>query len=337
MPSISVNILAFPTFAPMPIIGPMDVLNESCSLLRTLNGGMPVAFFDVELVGLSKEPLRFGDSVILTPHRTIANAERPDLLLVPSAGVDVPESLESLAGFVPWMQRCAEGGTRIVSMCTGAFLLAETGLLDGRSATTHWYFADRFRARYPAVKLYPDRLIVDEGTVITSGAATSFLDVTLYLIELYCGHDAAVFTAKTLLIEMGRNTQLPFTILSAYKTHNDRAVLDVQQFIETRGDEELTIEALAEHAGMSLRHLDRRFRNAIGESPTAYLQRFRIERAKRLLETSSDTVEQIMQRVGYDDPRSFRRLFRSMTDLSPREYRRRFGRPLRGATTRPEP
>src|SRR5262249_16310768 len=224
-PTVKVAILAFETFASIPITGPMDILNKSCALWREANiEGITQPKFAIDLVALTREPLHFGDAVTLHPSATIATAREPDLVLIPSAGDDVVESLQSLRGFIPWIQKCASHGARVVSMCTGAFLLAESGLLDGRAATTHWFFADLFRKRYPRVDLHPERLIVDEGTVITSGAATSFLDLMLYIVELYGGHEAAVLTAKVLLIEMGRYTQLPYTIFSAQKMHGDRQI-----------------------------------------------------------------------------------------------------------------
>jgi transcriptional regulator GlxA family with amidase domain len=323
--TVKVAILTFNTFATIPVTGPMDILNKSCALTRgMLHNGTDGATFEIELVALSKGPLHFGDSVTLHPHASIATAKWPDLVLIPSVGDNVLESLRSLRPFIPWIKACAARGARIVSLCTGAFLLAESGLLDGRTATTHWFFADLFRKTYPKVDLHPERLIVDEGNVITSGAATSFLDLVLYLIELYRGHDAAVLTAKVLLIEMGRRTQLPYTIFSTHKMHDDRQILRAQQWMETQLHRGLAIDDLARQVGMSVRSFDRRFRNRVGEAPSVYLQKLRIEKAKRLLETSGETVEQIMFAVGYEDERSFRRLFHKLTDLSPKAYRRKY-------------
>lgn len=325
-PTTKVAILAFKTFATIPITGPMDILNESCQLQqRVLGEDSNRASFDIELVSLTKKPLFFDGGVTLHPHTSISTARRPDLILIPSLGPKVLESLNSVLGFIPWIKECCARGARAVSVCTGAFLLAESRLLDGREATTHWFFADLFRQRYPSVDLVPDRLIVDEGNVITCGAALSFLDLALYLIELYCGHDAAVVTAKVMLIEMGRRTQLPYTILSARKVHEDRQILRVQHFMEANYPKEHTTESLARHAGMSLRNFDRRFRAAVGEAPSTYLQRLRIEKAKRLLETSNHSLDEITAEVGYEDARSFRRLFQTFTDLSPKAYRQRYG------------
>ena len=324
-PTTKVAILAFKSFATIPITGPMDILNESCHLQRRgLGEDERRTTFDIELVSLTRKPLLF-DNVTLHPHASLSTAKKPDLILIPSLGPRVVESLNSVAAFVPWIRECCAQGARAVSVCTGAFLLAESGFLDGREGTTHWFFADLFRARYPQVDLRPDRLIIDEGNMITCGAALSFLDLALYLIELYCGHDAALLSAKMMLIEMGRRSQLPYTILSPRKMHQDRQILRVQHFMEGNSSKEHTIESLAKHNGMSVRNLDRRFRNVVGETPYAYLQRLRIEKAKRLLETTDHTIEEIMGKVGYEDVRSFRRLFHAFTDLSPRDYRKKYG------------
>jgi len=330
--SIQVAILAFETFATLSITGPMDILNKASAVWNGIYGkAVPYASFNIELVSLTKRPIKFGDTITIRPHASVQTATKPDLILIPSAGENVLEKLALLMPFIPWIKQCSTQGTRIVSLCTGAFLLAETGLLDGRAATTHWFLADQFRETYPKVRVHPERLIVDEGIVITSGAATSFLDLMLYLIELYNGHEAAVLVAKAFLIETGRRTQLPYSVPSWQKLHNDREILRVQQLIESNFGRELTTEVMAQHANMSVRNFDRRFRHAVGEAPSNYLQKLRVEKAKRLLESTNDSIEEIIVKVGYEDDRSFRRLFRRLTDLSPKAYRVRYGprRPVR--------
>jgi transcriptional regulator GlxA family with amidase domain len=324
--AINVAILAFETFATMPITGPMDILNKASAVWSGVYGkAAPYSSFNVELVALSERPLQFGKNITLRPDASIVTAKNPDVILIPSAGENVLDNLGPLLDFIPWIKMCSARGARIVSLCTGAFLLAETGLLDGRRATTHWFLADLFRRTYPKVKLHPERLIVDEGNVITSGAATSFLDLVLYLIELYNGHEAAILIAKAFLIEMGRRTQLPYTMLSIHKMHNDRQILWVQNFIHEHLVDVLTTEMLAQRLDMSVRNFDRRFRNAVGEAPSIYVQKLRVEKAKRLLETTDDTIADIMTNVGYEDERSFRRLFNNLTDLSPKAYRMKYG------------
>jgi transcriptional regulator GlxA family with amidase domain len=324
-PSVNVAVLGFQSFGALPIVGPYDILRESCQLQRKVLGpDENRTTFNVELVSLTRKPLRFDGVATLHPHATIATVKSPDLILIPSSGPRVLELLDSLRGFVPWIQACAARGARVVAMCTGAFLLAETGLLDGRTATTHWNFADLFRKRYPKVNLRADRLIVDEGNIITSGAATSFIDLVLYLIELYCGREAAILTAKVMLIEMGRYTQLPYTIFSTRKMHDDTEILRAQQFIENNLTRDLTIGLLAKCARMSARNFTRRFHAAVGELPSLYVQKLRIEKAKRLLERTNDSIASIMGKVGYSDERSFRRLFRTLTKVSPHLYRRQY-------------
>jgi transcriptional regulator GlxA family with amidase domain len=311
----------------------MFLLDAACGIWRAANGEYPRGTkFKIDLVSLTKKPLRFPDGAIVHPTISIAQAVRPDLILIPAVGDNFQvegfaQSLEPYSAFLPWIRACAAGGARVVSVCTGAFLLAATGLLDGRNATTHWLWADEFRKTYPKVKLHPEKLIVDEGNIITSGAATSFNDLVMYLIELYCGYEAAVFISKLLAIDLRRRTQLPYTIFFGQKSHNDRHVLQIQQVIESDNGENWTSESLAKKAGMSLRNFHRRFRKATGEAPLAYIQKIRIEKAKRLLSETNDTVEEIADKIGYKDSRSFRRLFHNHTALSPKAYRMNYGIP----------
>jgi transcriptional regulator GlxA family with amidase domain len=326
--TLKVAFLMVDTFAPITILGPMDLLNTSCQIWRSANGGdIRGTTFQTELVSLRNKRLCFGQRVALYPDASIATARTPDLILIPppALGDNIVASLKANRGFIPWIKACSSLGARVVSFCTGSFLLAETGLLNGRAATTHWLCAGLFRKMYPNVDLQPERLIVDQGSVITSAAAMSFQDVMLYLIELYCGREAAILTAKILLVDVGRQTQLPFTIFSTQKTHDDRQVLRVQGLMESENHQRLTMKQLASWGGMSMRNFDRRFRNATGESPSIYMQKIRIEKAKRLLETSTHTVEEIMSKVGYEDYRSFHRLFRAFTALSPKAYRFKYG------------
>jgi transcriptional regulator GlxA family with amidase domain len=328
---VKTAVLALKGFASVPVISPMFLLDASCGIWAAANGGDPRGTtFEVELVSLTKKPLRYSDGVTIHPTISLENAGHPDLIIIPAIGdnflvEDSVRILEPHRPFIPWIQACSAGGARVVSVCTGAFLLAATGLLDGRNATTHWLWADEFRKTYPQVTLLPEKLIVDEGNVITSGAATSFNDLVMYLIELYCGYEVAVLSSKILAIDLKRRTQLPYTIFSGQKSHNDRQVLQIQHLIESDHHRNWTSESMAKRAGMSLRNFDRRFRKATGEAPSTYLQRLRVEKAKRLLETTNDTVEQIADKVGYEDSRSFRRLFYKYTALSPKSYRMKYG------------
>jgi transcriptional regulator GlxA family with amidase domain len=201
---INVATLAFEAFAAMPITVAKNILDKSSAVWDgSYRARMPCAPFNVEFVSLTTEPLHFASYTTLHPHASIITGKKRDLIFIPSAGENVIENLDWMRLFIPWIKLCARRGTGVVSLCTDAFLLSETVLLDGRAATTHWFLADVFRRAYPKVNLQPERFIVDEGNVITSGAATSFLDLALYLIELYNGHQAAVLVANAFLIERG--------------------------------------------------------------------------------------------------------------------------------------
>jgi transcriptional regulator GlxA family with amidase domain len=228
-------------------------------------------------------------------------------------------------GWVPWLAKWHADGARIASSCTGAFLVADAGLLDGRPATTHWLFADELRRRYPAVRVTADQMIVDNGDVITSGGATAFLNLVLYLVERFAGHDRANLAARVLLVDGHRASQLPYIAFGRERAHDDVIVHQVQQHIDSHLGEPLRIAGLAASFGLSERTLSRRFAAATGRGPRAYIQHARVQYARRLLETAGDPVDQVRRRAGYSDPAAFRRVFKQATGLSPSGYRDAYG------------
>jgi transcriptional regulator GlxA family with amidase domain len=219
-------------------------------------------------------------------------------------------------------------------VCTGAFALAETGLLDGRQAATHWAFQDLFRTRYPRVDLRPQEILVDAGRLLTTGGATSFLNFALYLIERLYGSEAARASARMFLIDERKAPQGAYAIFSGQKQHGDPEVLKAQQLIEHTVTDAPTLEAIAARVSMTRRTFIRRFKAATGSTPLEYLQRVRIEAAKRQLEATRENVVQVAARVGYEDLSAFRRLFRRHTGLTPTDYRRRYGGLWSGRTAR---
>jgi transcriptional regulator GlxA family with amidase domain len=244
---------------------------------------------------------------------------------VPGLDDDLAASFTENRRWVPWLTRWHAAGTKIAGSCTGAFLLADAGLLDGRSATTHWMFAGELRRRYPAVHVTADQMIVDNGDVITSGGATAFLNLVLYLVERFAGHDRANLAAKVLLVDGHRPSQLPYIAFGRERSHDDVIVHQIQQHIDSHLGEPLRIAELASSFGLSERTLSRRFAAATGRGPRAYLQHARIQHAMRLLETASDPIDQIRRRAGYTDPAAFRRVFKLATGLSPSRYRETYG------------
>ena len=208
--------------------------------------------------------------------------------------------------------------------CTGAFLLAETGLLNGKTATTHWGFVDQFRQMYPNVNLKPQRLITDEETLFCAGALGAGIDLSIYLVEKYCGRDVAVQCSKALLHDMNRNSQAPYSVFQFQKNHADETIRVTQQWIEANYTQEINLNQVAKTHGMSRRTFERRFKKATGDTPLFYLQRTRVEAAKRLLESSDGTFDEICYKLGYENSGHFRAVFKKHTGLLPTEYQRHF-------------
>jgi len=322
---VSVVIAALSGTASIGTAGLMDAFNKA-DLAAGLQTAQPVPrVFGVRLAGLDGGSVACRDGVSLNPSVAAADVAAPDLVVVPGLDDDLGPSFAANRGWVPWLVRWHAAGARIASSCTGAFLVADAGLLDGRPATTHWMFARELARRYPEVHVTADKMIVDDGDVITSGGATSFLNLVLYLVERFAGHDRANLAAKVLLVDGHRPSQLPYIAFSPERSHGDVIVHQVQQHIDLHLDDQLRIADLAAAFGLSERTLSRRFAAATGHGPQAYLQHARIQFAMRLLETASDPIDQIRRSVGYTDPAAFRRVFKQATGVSPSDYRDAYG------------
>src|SRR5689334_6766988 len=318
---VSVVIAALSGTASIGTAGLMDALNKA-DLAQALPTGRSVRrVFDVQLAGFDTGAVSCRDGVSLHPAIAAADVIAPDLVVVPGLDDDLAASFTENRGWVPWLARWHAAGAKIAGSCTGAFLVADAGLLDGRPATTHWMFAGELRRRYPAVNVTAGQLIVDNGDVITSCGATAFLNLVLYLVERFAGHDRANLAAKVLLVDGHRPSQLPYIAFGRERSHDDAIVHQAQQHIDLHLGEPLRIADLASRFGLSERTLSRRFAAATGRGPQAYIQQARVRHAMRLLETSSNPIEHIRRSVGYTDPAAFRGIFRETTGLSPRAYR----------------
>jgi transcriptional regulator GlxA family with amidase domain len=322
---VSVVIAALSGTASIGTAGLMDALNKADLAQALWTSRPPRRVFDVHLTGLDGGAVTCRDGVSLHPSVTAADVRTPDVVVVPGLDDDLAASFAENRRWVPWLRTWHAAGARIASSCTGAFLVADAGLLDGKPATTHWMFADELRRRYPAINVTAGQMIVDNGDVITSGGATAFLNLVLYLVERFAGHDRANLAAKVLLVDSDRPSQLPYIAFGRERSHDDVLVHQIQQHIDLHVDEPLRISQLAARFGLSERTLSRRFAAATGRGPRAYLQHARIQHAVRLLETVSDAIDQIRSRAGYTDPAAFRRVFKQATGLSPSRYRETYG------------
>lgn len=286
-------------------------------------GKQPI--FEIELVGRSKETRIQGGLYIIRADRLLSEVQVTDLIIVPQLCGSFPLLVKQNAGFVPWIIEKYHNGAEIASLCAGAFLLASTGLLKGRSCVVHWASANEFRKMFPDVRVEDSKIITDERGIYTSGGNYSYLNLILYLIEKFAGREMCVFVSKMFEIEIERKTQAPFMIFSGQKDHADEIVKQAQEFIENNYRDKITIESLASLLLVGRRNLERRFRKVTSNTIFEYIQRVKVEAVKKGLETTRKSIVELMMDVDYLDIKSFRDTFKKITGLSPAEYRKRYG------------
>ena len=306
-------------------IGPMEVFRHSGSLWNVLTGKRADPGFRVTTASADGRAVRCDGDIRIQPSAALADIRRTDLIFIPSSGISLDDVVERNAAVVPWLRRWHKRGVAIASVCSGVGLVAATGLLDGKRATTHWGLAERFREKYPRVKWMPELMVTEDHGFYCGGGVNAALDLSLYLVERFCGHEIAMQSAKALLIETSRAWQAGFAIVPLKTDHSDDSISSAQEWLHQNFHQTFPLEAPARRAGMSLRNFVRRFKHATGDSPLIYLQKLRVAAAKRLLESDHRTMHEISGAVGYQDPAYFRSLFQRHTGVSPSAYRRRFG------------
>ncbi|WP_018292128.1 GlxA family transcriptional regulator [Verrucomicrobium sp. 3C] len=308
---------------PVAVVGPAHLIERMGVTAGTPCTGNGQGRFRVLLVSADGMSVEYGP-VVIRSEGAIQETGAPDLIYVPAPDVDFEEALRRNRPYLDWMRECHARGTIVTSSCTGALFLAEAGLLDGRQATTHWCQADFFASRYPKVHWQISRMVVEDGRVITAGGATAYLNLMIKLAEKFFGRAQALSVARFILVDSERDSQLPYMVRWNRQGHGDSMVQKAQELLSQDLAKPIVLPKLAVACGVSPRTLLRRFRTAVGESPGKYLQGVRIEKAKDLLERTDRTVEEIVAEVGYDDSRSFRRLFRRHVGISPKRYRRKY-------------
>ncbi|MEO6315815.1 MAG: helix-turn-helix domain-containing protein [Chitinophagaceae bacterium] len=284
--------------------------------------------FDVHLVGIDRETKQTNGLFTVNPDLLIQEVKKTDLIVIPAIHGDFKKTMEDNAAFLPWITDQYNAGAEIVSFCIGAFFLAATGLLKGKQCATHWTAANEFRALFPDVLLVDDKIMTEEDGIYTSGGAYAYLNLLLYLIERYAGRDIAVLTAKAFMIDMDRISQSPFLIFQGQKAHTDEPVKKAQEFIENNFEEKITVDQLASMLALGRRNLERRFKKATSNTVVEYIQRVKMEVAKKGLESSLENVNEVMYNVGYTDTKAFRTTFKKITGLSPVQYRNKYSRAL---------
>lgn len=282
--------------------------------------------FKIQLAGISKKVDLYEGLFSIKPHTSITSIKKTDLIIIPSLNHNYQEAVKGNQLMIDWIAKKYKAGAEVASICTGAFLLASTGLLDGKNCSTHWAAADSFRAFFPKVNLHADQLITDENGIYTNGGAYSFLNLMIYLVEKYYDRQTAIFCSKVFQIEIDRQSQSAFTIFTGQKKHDDEVIKQAQTYIESKLAEKISVEHLSSHFSIGRRNFDRRFIKATGNTPVEYAQRVKIESAKKTFETSRKTITEVMYAVGYTDIKAFREVFRKITGLSPLAYKQKYNK-----------
>ena len=282
----------------------------------------------VELVGLTQETPLSGGSFTANADLLLADVKKTDLIIIPALDGEIGAAVERNRDFIPWIVEQHENGAEIASLCMGAFLLASTGLLKGKKCATHWLATNDFRRMFPDVELVTEKIITSENGIYSSGGAFSYLNLILYLIEKYAGREMSILAAKVFAIEIEREDQLSFTIFQGQKDHEDESIQEAQAFIEQNFEDKITVDQLADMLALSRRSLERRFKRATSNTISEYIQRVKIEVAKKNLETSRKNVNEVMYDVGYSDTKAFRTIFKKITGLSPMEYRNKYNKEI---------
>jgi transcriptional regulator GlxA family with amidase domain len=297
-------------------------VNQFC----TAKGAPPL--FNVQLVGLTKDVPLTGGLFTATVNAVITGVDKTDLIIIPALDGDIMQAVQNNKDFIPWIVQQYNGGAEVASLCLGAFLLASTGLVDGKKCATHWMAENAFRTLFPSVQLVTEKIITDEGRIYSSGGAFSYLNLILYLIEKYAGREIAVLSAKVFAIEMQRENQLSFVIFQGQKEHADEPIKQAQEFIEKNYQEKITVEQLSGMLAIGRRTFERRFKKATCNTVSEYIQRVKVEAAKKSFETSRKNINEVMYEVGYNDTKAFRFMFKRTTGLSPVEYRNKYNKEL---------
>lgn len=307
------------------IDGTHQILTQVNTFLAAM--GKP-PLFDIKLVGLQKEIAQRAGLFTIKPDLLITEVTKTDMIIIPAIHENYEKGLAENAAFIPWIKDQYKAGAEIVSFCIGAFFLAATGLLKGRQCATHWTSVNEFRAMFPDVHLVDDKIMTEEEGIYTSGGAYAYLNLLVYLIEKHAGRDIAVLIAKAFMIDIDRISQSPFLIFQGQKSHMDEPVKKAQEFIENNFEEKITVDQIASMLALGRRNLERRFKKATSNTVVEYIQRVKMEAAKKGLESSRENVNEVMYNVGYTDTKAFRTTFKKITGLSPVQYRNKYSRAL---------
>ena len=316
------------------ILIPNDAVMASIVDPRTIFAGVndflaaagKPALFNIQLVGLTKQVKLTNGQFSVHTDALLHEVKKTDLIIIPAVGGDLQQAVEKNKAFVPWIIQQHKKGAEVASLCIGAFLLASTGLLNGKECSSHWLTAGLFREMFPEVTLVDGRIVTEQQGLYSSGGATSYWSLLLHLVEKYAGREMAILASKIYALEIDRKSQSPFVMFNGQKKHEDEPIKLAQEFIERNIAEKISVEDLAVKYAIGRRHFERRFKKATHNTPLEYMQRVKIEAAKKQLENSPKNVNEVMYEVGYTDGKAFRMVFKKITGLSPVDYRNKYNK-----------
>jgi transcriptional regulator GlxA family with amidase domain len=322
---LDVTVVLIPEGFASEAIAPAEIFHSAGALWQSLRGDAPEPRFRVRVASIDGAPVKSLCAFRLVPELAIEDVEHTDIIVLSASGLNVQEQIARSTNLLPWLRQWHARGSYIAAVCTGAAFLAESGLLDGRQATTHWALADTLRRLYPKVLWRPEQFVTEDNRLFCSGGVYSSVDLSLYLVEKFCGREVALQCAKSMLLSMPRQSQTGYAVLPLSPPHSDAKIREAEEYLQERFYRAVSIEQLARAMAMSPRHLIRRFKAATGRVPGDYVQTLRIAAARELLERGGGiSVQEVCSQVGYEDVAFFRQLFKRHTGLSPAEYRSRF-------------
>lgn len=317
----SISILV-PNSAVMEAIADPRYMFTAANQFLEASGRPPL--FDVQLVGHTKEVPQLDGIFTVRTDKLLHEVQHTDLIVIPALFGNMKQAVEANREAIPWIVDHYKKGTEVASLCVGAFLLASTGLLDGKRCSTHWAFVNEFRETFPAVDVVDGSIITEEQRLYSSGGANSYWNLLLYLLEKYTDRDTAILAAKYFAIDIDRESQAAFMMFNGQKDHNDEEVKKAQDFIEDNAGERITVDQLVDMFAVSRRSFERRFKKATNNTIVEYIQRVKVEAAKRSFEKSRKNINEVMFDVGYTDTKAFRTIFKRITGLTPIEYRNKY-------------
>jgi transcriptional regulator GlxA family with amidase domain len=318
---MKIGILAYEGCTASMIVGVLDILSFANSHQGSRKEN---DLFEVVIITETGKAVNGFSRFPIQAQRSIKTKSQFDLIYVPGFVGDLEDVLPNQIKLIGWVKRQYQKGVILAAACNGNFLLAEAGVLDGKKATTHWNLINTFRQRYNKITVEPEKIVIDNGSVLSAAGVTSYFNLAIFLVERYGSKDLALTSAKVFLVDSGRKIQTPYQMFQVTKNHGDEEIVQVQDWLEANYTQEITLERMTEICNLGKKTLVRRFKKVTGDTPILYLQKLRIENAKRLLESKKVSFNEITWRVGYNDISSFHKVFKSETGLTPIEYRSKF-------------